>query len=69
VHDNLRNLGVDVLDVVNLCAMGGVHAPSEGSIATQFTARRIAAAGVDPAPRDRMITELNRIGQVASLPA
>ena len=38
VHDNLRNLGVDVLDVVSLRAMGGVHAPSEGSIATQFTA-------------------------------
>jgi len=38
VHDNLRNLGVDVLDVVNLRAMGDVHAPSEGSIAVQFTA-------------------------------
>jgi aryl-alcohol dehydrogenase-like predicted oxidoreductase len=38
VHDNLRNLGSDVLDVVNLRVMGGVHAPSEGSIAVQFTA-------------------------------
>ncbi len=38
VHDNLRNLGVDVLDVVNLRVMGDVHAPSEGSIAEQFTA-------------------------------
>ena len=38
VHDNLRNLGVDVLDVVNLRVMGNVHAPSEGSIAPQFTA-------------------------------
>ncbi len=37
VHDNLRNLGVDVLDVVNLRVMGAVHAPSEGSIAEQFT--------------------------------
>jgi pyridoxine 4-dehydrogenase len=37
VHDNLRNLGVDVLDVVNLRVMGDVHAPSEGSIAKQFT--------------------------------
>ena len=38
VHDNLRNLGVDVLDVVNLRVMGDVRAPSEGSIAKQFTA-------------------------------
>ena len=38
VHDNLRNLGVDVLDVVNLRVMGNVHAPSEGSIEEQFTA-------------------------------
>ena len=32
VHDNLRNLGVDVLDVVNLRSMFGVHGPAEGSI-------------------------------------
>jgi aryl-alcohol dehydrogenase-like predicted oxidoreductase len=38
VHDNLRNLGVDVLDVVNLRVMGNTHAPSEGSIEPQFTA-------------------------------
>ncbi|KAF1004836.1 MAG: Pyridoxine 4-dehydrogenase [Luteibacter sp.] len=38
VHDNLRNLGVDVLDVVNLRVMGNIHAPSEGSIEAQFTA-------------------------------
>ncbi|TCV96437.1 aryl-alcohol dehydrogenase-like predicted oxidoreductase [Luteibacter rhizovicinus] len=38
VHDNLRNLGLDVLDVVNLRVMGDVHAPSEGSIEEQFTA-------------------------------
>ena len=38
VHDNLRNLGLDVLDVVNLRVMEDVHAPSEGSIAPQFTA-------------------------------
>jgi len=38
VHDNLRNLGVDVLDVVNLRVMGNVHEPSEGSIEEQFTA-------------------------------
>jgi len=38
VHDNLRNLGVDVLDVVNLRLMGSVHAPAEGSIEPQFAA-------------------------------
>jgi len=38
VHDNLRNLGVDVLDVVNLRLMGDVQKPSEGSIEPQFTA-------------------------------
>jgi pyridoxine 4-dehydrogenase len=32
VRDNLRNLGVDVLDVVNL-RVGGISAPVEGSIA------------------------------------
>ena len=32
VHDNLRNLGLDVLDVVNLRVMFGVHGPAEGSI-------------------------------------
>src|SRR5258706_3305884 len=33
VHDNLRNLGVDVLDVVNLRVMGDIHMPRESSIA------------------------------------
>jgi pyridoxine 4-dehydrogenase len=37
VHDNLRNLGLERLDVVNLRVMGAVHEPSEGSIAAQFT--------------------------------
>ncbi len=32
VHDNLRNLGLDVLEVVNLRIMGSVHGPTEGSI-------------------------------------
>jgi aryl-alcohol dehydrogenase-like predicted oxidoreductase len=32
VHDNLRNLGVQSLDVVNL-RVGGIEKPSEGSIA------------------------------------
>lgn len=38
VHDNLRNLGIEALDVVNLRVMGDVHSPSEGSIAEQFSA-------------------------------
>ena len=32
VHDNLRNLAQDVLDVVNLRSMHGIHAPAEGSV-------------------------------------
>jgi pyridoxine 4-dehydrogenase len=37
VHDNLRNLGLDVLDVVNL-RMGGLNDPEPGSIAEQVEA-------------------------------
>ncbi|MDB5980433.1 MAG: putative oxidoreductase [Pseudomonas sp.] len=37
VHDNLRNLGLDVLEVVNFRTMGAVHSPAEGSIEEQFT--------------------------------
>jgi pyridoxine 4-dehydrogenase len=37
VHDNLRNLGIDVLDIVNYRAMGAIHGPAEGSIAEQVT--------------------------------
>ncbi len=36
VHDNLRHLGLDVLDVVNL-RVGGITGPSEGSIAERLT--------------------------------
>ncbi len=32
VHDNLRNLGVDALDVVNLRSMFDAHHPAEGSL-------------------------------------
>jgi aryl-alcohol dehydrogenase-like predicted oxidoreductase len=32
VHDNLRNLGLDVLEVVNLRSMFNTHHPAEGSI-------------------------------------
>ena len=37
VHDNLRNLGVDVIDVVNFRSMLDVHGPAEGSIEEQVT--------------------------------
>ncbi|MGO8090968.1 aldo/keto reductase family oxidoreductase [Rhizobium leguminosarum] len=37
VHDNLRNLGLDVLDVVNLRIMFDVHGPAEGSIEVPLT--------------------------------
>jgi pyridoxine 4-dehydrogenase len=37
VHDNLRNLGLDVLDVVNL-RVGGFDRPTPGTIAEPFTA-------------------------------
>lgn len=38
VHDNLRNLGLEVMDVVNLRIMFDVHGPAEGSIEEQVTA-------------------------------
>ena len=38
VHDNLRNLGVDALDVVNYRVMGAGHGTEEGSIAEQIVA-------------------------------
>ncbi|HEY2626131.1 MAG TPA: oxidoreductase [Candidatus Udaeobacter sp.] len=36
VHDNLRNLDLDLLDVVNL-RVGGIEKPSEGSVAEPLT--------------------------------
>ncbi|HTY67901.1 MAG TPA: aldo/keto reductase family oxidoreductase [Alphaproteobacteria bacterium] len=38
VHDNLRNLGLDALDVVNLRIMIDPHKPAEGSIEAPLTA-------------------------------
>jgi aryl-alcohol dehydrogenase-like predicted oxidoreductase len=59
VEDNLRNLGLEALDVVNLRIMGAIHAPSEGSIARQVEAaadlqrqgliRHIGLSNVTPA--------------------
>lgn len=37
VHDNLRNLGLDVIDVVNLRSMFSIHEPAEGSIEAPLT--------------------------------
>lgn len=37
VHDNLRNLGLDVLEVVNLRSMFSVHGPAEGSLEEPLT--------------------------------
>lgn len=59
VHDNLRNLGLDVLPVVNLRAMFDVHGPAEGSIEAPLAAlaelqhqglvRHIGLSNVTPA--------------------
>jgi len=59
VQDNLRNLGLDVLEVVNLRAMFDVHGPAEGSIAAplavlaglqrQGLIRHIGLSNVTPA--------------------
>ena len=37
VHDNLRNLGLDVLDIVNYRVVGSGHGTEEGSVAEQVT--------------------------------
>jgi pyridoxine 4-dehydrogenase len=37
VHDNLRNLGLDALDIVNYRVIGSGHGVEEGSIAEQVT--------------------------------
>jgi aryl-alcohol dehydrogenase-like predicted oxidoreductase len=37
VHDNLRHLGLDALDIVNYRVMGSGHGPSEGSISQQIS--------------------------------
>jgi len=37
VHDNLRNLGLEALDIVNFRSTGSIHSPAEGSIAEQIS--------------------------------
>jgi aryl-alcohol dehydrogenase-like predicted oxidoreductase len=69
VHDNLRNLGLDKLDVVNL-RVGGVMGPSEGSIEEPFTAlaelkrqgliRHLGLSNVTP----RQLAEARKISEV-----
>jgi pyridoxine 4-dehydrogenase len=70
VHDNLRNLGLDVLDVVNLRLMFDVHGPAEGSIEAPLTVlaklqqqglvRHIGLSSVTPT----QIAEGRRIAQI-----
>jgi pyridoxine 4-dehydrogenase len=67
VHDNLRNLGLDVLDVVNLRSVFSIHEPAEGSIEASLTVlaelqrkglvRHIGLSNVTPA----QIEEARRI--------
>ncbi|MDE1157663.1 MAG: aldo/keto reductase family oxidoreductase [Neorhizobium sp.] len=70
IHDNLRNLGLDVIDVVNFRSMYDVHGPAEGSIEEQVTAlaelqeqgliRHIGLSNVTPTQiaEGRKITEI-----------
>ena len=47
VHDNLRNLGLDTIDVVNLRIMGDVHKPAEGPVEPQMeTLARLRERGL-----------------------
>ncbi len=72
VHDNLRNLGVDALDVVNL-RVGGFQDPEEGSIEEPLTAlaelkrqgliRHLGLSNVTP----RQLEEGQRITEIISI--
>jgi pyridoxine 4-dehydrogenase len=71
VHDNMRNLGLDVLEVVNFRSMLDVHGPAEGSLEAQVTAlaelrergliRHVGLSNVTP----RQVEEARRIVPVA----
>jgi pyridoxine 4-dehydrogenase len=73
VHDNLRNLGLDVLEVVNLRIMFNPMAPAEGSIKAPLTAlaelqrqglvRHIGLSNVTPA----QVAEGRRICKIVSV--
>jgi len=70
VHDNLRHLGLDAIEVVNLRAMFGIHEPAEGSIEAPLTAladlqrqglvRHIGLSNVTP----KQIAEGRRICEI-----
>jgi aryl-alcohol dehydrogenase-like predicted oxidoreductase len=69
IHDNLRNLGLDTLDVVNL-RVGGVMGPSEGSIEEPLTVlaelkrqgliRHLGLSNVNP----EQLTEAQKITEI-----
>ncbi len=70
VHDNLRHLGLDVLEVVNLRVMFDAHGPAEGSIEAplavlaecrrQGLVRHIGLSNVTPA----QVAEGRRIAEI-----
>jgi aryl-alcohol dehydrogenase-like predicted oxidoreductase len=70
VHNNLRNLGLDVLDVVNLRSMHSIHAPAEGSLEAPLTVlaelqqkgliRHLGLSNVTP----RQVNEARRIAPI-----
>ncbi len=70
IHDNLRNLGLDVLDVVNLRSTFSIHEPAEGSIEAPLTVlaelqqkglvRHIGLSNVTPA----QIAQARRIAPI-----
>jgi len=72
IHDNLRNLGVDALDVVNL-RVGGMMQPSEASIEAPLTVlaelkregliRHIGLSNVTP----RQLDEAQRITEIVCI--
>ncbi|AVR95133.1 aldo/keto reductase family oxidoreductase [Pseudoduganella armeniaca] len=71
VHDNLRNLGLEQLEVVNLRAMFDTHGPAEGSLEEPLTVlaelreqglvRHVGISNVTP----RQVEEARRIVPVA----
>ena len=71
VHDNLRHLGLEVLDVVNFRSMLDVHGPAEGSIEAPLTVlaelqrqgliRHIGLSNVTPA----QVAEGRRLCEIA----
>ncbi len=71
VHDNLRNLGLDVIEVANLRLMFGIHGPAEGSLEAPLSVladlqrqgliRHIGLSNVTPA----QVAEGRRICEIA----